>query len=122
MESNQSAREVVMSYIKAMDNRDYDAVRNYLGDSVLVRGPAGEAFRNPEEFINMMQKQHGKYDVKKIFVDGNDVCLLYNFITKTVATFFCSWYQVKDGKIISIQTVFDPRAFATTQGKDGNKE
>ncbi|HKM51559.1 MAG TPA: nuclear transport factor 2 family protein [Candidatus Bathyarchaeia archaeon] len=122
MDSKQSAREVVMSYIEAMDNRNYDAVRNYLDDTILVRGPAGEAFRNREEFINMMQKQHGKYDMKKIFVDENDVCLLYNFITKTVATFFCSWYQVKDGKIVSIQTVFDPRAFATTQGKDGNKE
>jgi len=112
-----SAREVVMSYIKAMDSRDYAAARNYLGDSLLVKGPGGEAFRSPEEFLKMMERQFGKYDIKKIFADGDDVCLLYDFATQAVTTFFCSWYQVKDGKIISIQTVFDPRAFAAAQEK-----
>jgi len=114
MEPQQSAREIVMSYLNAMDNRDYDSARNYLGESVLIKGPAGEAFRSPDEFISMMQKQRGKYDIKKIFADGNDVCVLYDFITQKITSFFCSWYQVKDGKIISIQTVFDPRPFATT--------
>jgi len=111
----QGAREAVMSYIKAMDDRDYAAARNYLGDNVRVKGPAGEAFRSPDEFLKMMEQQRGKYDIKKVFVDGSDVCLLYDFVTPKVTTFFCSWYQVKDGKISSIQTVFDPRAFAAAQ-------
>ena len=63
----------------------------------------------------MMQTQRGKYDIKKVFVDGDVICLLYDFITQTVKVFFSSWYKVKDGKIISIQTVFDPRPFAATQ-------
>lgn len=106
------AREVVMSYIAAMDKRDYAAARNYLQDSVFIKGPAGEAFRSPDEFLKMMEKQRGKYEIKKVFVDGNDVCLLYDFVTEKVTAFFCSWYQVRDGKIASIQTIFDPRAFA----------
>lgn len=107
----QNAKEVVMSYLKALDTGDYAAARSYLSDSVLVKGPAGEAFRTPDEFLGMMRQQRGKYDVKKVFVDGNDVCLLYYFVTEKVTTFFSSWYQVQAGKIISIQTVFDPRAF-----------
>ena len=117
MTPNQDAKEIVMSYIKALDSQNYDSARNWLGDNVLVKGPAGEAFRSPDEFLSMMRKQLGKYDIKKVFVDGDDVCLLYNFITKTVTTFFSSWYKVKDGKIISIQTVFDPRPFAAMQEK-----
>ena len=109
------ARDVVMSYIMALDNQDYDSARKWLGDNVLVKGPAGEAFRSPDEFIRMMQTQRGKYDIKKVFVDGDDICLLYDFITQTVKVFFSSWYKVKDGKIISIQTVFDPRPFTATQ-------
>ena len=109
---SQNAREVVMSYIKALDIGDYAAARNCLSDNVLVKGPAGEAFRTPDEFLGMMRQQRGKYDVKKVFVDGNDVCLLYYFVTERVNTFFSSWYQVEAGKITSIQTVFDPRAFA----------
>lgn len=105
-------REVVMSYIAAMDRRDYASARNYLQESVFIKGPAGEAFRSPDEFLKMMERQRGRYDIKKIFVDGDDVCLLYDFITEKVTAFFCSWYQVKDGKIASVQTIFDPRAFA----------
>ena len=117
MNPNQYARDIVMSYINALDNQDYDSARNRLGDNVLVKGPAGEAFRSPDEFISMMQRQRGKYEIKKVFVDGDDVCVLYDFITKTVTAFFASWYNVKDGKIISIQTVFDPRPFAAMQEK-----
>jgi hypothetical protein len=107
-----NAREVVMSYISAMDERDYAAVRPYLGDSVFIKGPGGEAFRSPDEFLKMMQQQRGRYDIRKVFVDGDDVCLLYNFVTDQATVFFCSWYQVKGGKIASIETIFDPRAFA----------
>ena len=111
-ENMQSAREVVTSYITAMDSRDYAAARNYLQETVFIKGPAGEAFRSPDDFLKMMEKQRGHYDIKKVFVDGDDVCLLYNFVTERVTAFFCSWYQVKEGKIASIQTIFDPRAFA----------
>lgn len=111
----QRAKETVMAYITAMAGKDYVVAREYLADNVRVKGPAGEAFRSPDEFLKMMQQQRGKYDIKKVFVDGSDVCLLYDFITPKVTTFFCSWYQVTDGKICSIQTVFDPRAFAAAE-------
>ena len=115
MSPEQSAKDVVLSYIKAMDSRDYAAARQCLADNVLVKGPAGEAFRSPDEFLGMMRQQQGRYDIKKVFADGNDVCLLYDFVTKAVNAFFCSWYQIQDGKISSIQTVFDPRPFAAAQ-------
>lgn len=106
-----SAKEVVMSYIDALDRRDYATAKRYLGEDVFIKGPGGEAFRSARDFLKMMEKQQGRYDMKKVFVDGDDVCLLYDFATEKVTTFFCSWYQVKDGKITSIRTVFDPRAF-----------
>lgn len=51
----QDAKEIVMSYIQAMGATDYAAARNYLGDNVRVKGPAGEAFRSPDEFLTMME-------------------------------------------------------------------
>jgi len=107
-----NAREVVTSYLQAMDKRDYAAVRQYLQDSVFIKGPGGEAFRSPDDFLKMMEQQRGRYDVRKVFVDGDDVCVLYNFVTGKATVFFCSWYQLKGGKIASIETIFDPRAFA----------
>ena len=117
MNPTQDAKEIVMAYIKALDSQDFESARRCLSDSLLVKGPAGEAFRSPDEFISMMRKQQGRYDIKKAFVDGDDVCLLYDFITGTVTVFFSSWYKVRNGKISEIQTVFDPRPFIAMQDK-----
>jgi hypothetical protein len=111
------AKEVVMSYIRALDSQDYDTASTYLSSEVRVKGPAGEMFRKPNEFIDMLRSYHGKYDLKKVFTDGNDVCLLYDLKTPTATVFMCSWYQVNHGKIGSIQSVFDPRPFGPPPAK-----
>jgi hypothetical protein len=40
----QSAKVAVMSYIKAMGDRDYAAARKYLGDNVRVKGRQEKRF------------------------------------------------------------------------------
>ena len=102
---------VVMAYIKALDSYRYDDALKQLHEKVTVRGPAGETHGNPAGFIAMLRKYKGKYDVKKAFVDGDDVCLIYDLKSGGSKVFMSSWYQVKDGKISNIQTVFDPKAF-----------
>ncbi len=115
-----NAKEVVLSYIKALDSQDYDAAERFLNDNIRVMGPAGEAFRKPREFIEMLRQYRGKYDLKKVFVDGEDVCLLYNLATPGATVFMSSWYQVKNGKIAFIQTVFDPRPFGPPPAKQAD--
>jgi hypothetical protein len=109
--------EVVMAYINALDGQDYDAAMNYLHDKVRIRGPAGETFGKPYDFIEMLRKYRGKYDIKKAFANGDDVCLLYDLKTNGPTVFMSSWYQVRQGKIVSIQTIFDPGAFGPPPGK-----
>ena len=115
MESD--SKETVMSYIRALDGQDYDGALKYLHDRVRIRGPAGETFGKPLDFIEMLRKYHGRYDVKKVFSDEDDVCVLYDLKTTGPTVFMSSWYQVRDGKIVSIQTVFDPRAFGPPPAK-----
>jgi limonene-1,2-epoxide hydrolase len=117
MAAGSSPLEVVMAYINALDSQDYDAAMNHLYDKVRIRGPAGETFGKPYDFIEMLRRYRGKYDIKKAFEDGDDVCLLYDLRTNGPTVFMSSWYQVKHGKIVSIQTVFDPRAFGQNPEK-----
>jgi limonene-1,2-epoxide hydrolase len=112
--------EVVMAYVRALDSRDYEAAMNHLHDEVRIRGPAGETFGKPHDLIEMLRKYQGRYDIKKAFADGDDVCLLYDLKTNGPTVFMSSWYQVKEGKIASVHTVFDPRAFGPPQGKGPN--
>jgi hypothetical protein len=111
MDSKNSPKTVVMSYIDALDSQNYDAALKYLDDKVRVKGPAGETFGLPRDFIDTLRQYRGRYDVKKVFADSDDVCALYDLIMSVATVFMSSWYVVKDGKIVSIQTVFDPRSF-----------
>ena len=111
MENKNNPKEVVLSYIRALDGSQYDKAMEYLEDKVRIRGPAGETFGKPTDFIEMLMKYRGRYDIKKVFAEGDDVCVLYDLVTTGSAVYMCSWYQVKNGKIASIRTVFDPKAF-----------
>jgi len=108
-----------MSYIRALDARRYEEALTFLHESVRIRGPAGETFGKPLDFIEMLRKYHGRYDVRKVFVDGDDVCVLYDLTTAGSAVFMSSWYHVEDGRIVSVQTVFDPRQFGNQPREAG---
>lgn len=108
----EESKMVVMSYIKALDKQDYESAEVHLEESVRISGPSEESFTSPKEFVEMLRHYRGTYDVVKTFVDGNDVCLLYNLKTPATTAFMCSLYRVENGKIASIHTVFDPRAFS----------
>ncbi len=109
-----TSRAVVLAYIQALDAHDYRAARAYLDDSVLIKGPAGEAFRTPEDFVRMMAQFPGRYRIKRVFTDGEEICVLYDFVTEKSSAFFCSWYHVSGKRIRAIQTIFDPRALTRT--------
>jgi hypothetical protein len=110
-------REVVMSYIRALDAWEYEKALGYLQENVRIVGPAGETFGKPLGFIEMLRKYKGRYDVKKVFAEGDDVCVLYDLATTGSTVYMSSWYQVKGEKIASIQTVFDPSAFGPPPGQ-----
>lgn len=52
-------------------------------------------------------------DKQKVFVDGDDVCVIYDLKTAPVpSTRTCEWYRVRDGKVASVSVVFDARPLA----------
>jgi limonene-1,2-epoxide hydrolase len=116
MEPKNRPKDVVFSYISALDNQEYDRALGNLHENVRITGPAGESFGKPLDFIEMLRNYRGKYDIKKVFADHEDVCVLYDLTTKGPTVYMCSWYQVKNGRITSIRTVFDPRAFGPPPG------
>ena len=107
-----------MSYIGALDGQEYEKALEYLHEKVRIRGPAGETFGKPLDFIEMLKKYRGRYEIKKVFTDGDDVGVFYNLATSGPTVFMASWYHVKDRKIVSIETIFDPRLFGSPPGKN----
>jgi len=110
------AKDIVMEYQRALGSNDWTAARRFLKDDMKFKGPIA-AYDRPEPYLEDLKKLHPiikGVDMKKIFVDGDDVCLLYDMITNTPAgtAFISEWYHVEGKKIASVRVVFDARPFA----------
>jgi tRNA G37 N-methylase TrmD len=102
------AKEAVMSCIEAINEEDFTTARKYVSDDMVFQGVLGSR-DGAEAYFNDMEKMKLKYNVKKVFVDDNDVCLLYDLTMSGLTIFGCGWYHVMDDKIVSLKVVFDPR-------------
>ncbi|HYX55907.1 MAG TPA: SRPBCC domain-containing protein [Nitrososphaeraceae archaeon] len=115
MDKNTNANEIVMQYLQAVEKRDFESARKYVSDNISYEGPEGlGSFNKAEPYLKYLEHLNlPKADIKKKFVDDNDVCLIsdMNFDKQSVTALIFSWYHVNDGKISSIRVAFDPRPF-----------
>jgi hypothetical protein len=113
-ESAKSAKEVVMEYLQALiERRDFKSARSYLKDNVTYVSPLN-SFDGAGPYLKYNESLHlPKPDIKKVFADGGDVCLLYEMTltTQPAPLFVAFWAHVDDGKISAIRIIFDPRPF-----------
>ncbi len=103
------AKEVVLTFVNALNEDDFETARGCLSDDMVFDGVLGHR-DGADTYISDMKKMKFKYKIKKSFEDDNDVCLLYDIDMGGKNTIFtCGWYQIKYNKIKSLKVVFDPR-------------
>ena len=103
-----SSKEVVLAFVDALNRSDFQAARKCVTDDLKFVGVLGSR-EGADVYFRDMERMRLKYDVKKAFVEGNDVCLFYDITMANVAVFCAGWYQLSNGKIRSVRVVFDPR-------------
>jgi len=116
-----NASEIVESYRAALGKGDFAAARKLMQDDMTFQGPL-DTFNTADQYLEASKRLASiiqRIDLKKVFVDGDDVCVLYDMVTNTPAgtAFIAEWYQVKDGKIAALRAVFDARPFAALFGR-----
>jgi limonene-1,2-epoxide hydrolase len=110
-----NAKKVVISYLKALNDQDFKAARSYLNDNMTFQAPiasynsADAYFKENERLRSQYGIKKVLYEVKKVFVDGDDVCVFFDFNIGSATLFASGWFHVDDGKINSIRVVFDTR-------------
>jgi hypothetical protein len=97
-----------MSCIDALNAENFDEARKYANDDMEFEGVMG-ARHGAEAYFQDMRKMKLKYKVKKVFENGDDVCLLYDLDISGQTIFGCGWYHLQQGRISRLQVVFDPR-------------
>jgi|SRR5688572_6520525 hypothetical protein len=103
-----NAKEIVSQCMAAINNEDFENARKLVHADFKFDGVLGSR-EGAEAYFRDMEKMKLKYDIKKIFADSDDVCVLYNLDMSGVSVFCCGWYQVVQDKIKFLKVVFDPR-------------
>lgn len=103
-----NAKETVLSFIEALNKEDFNAARQYVDEDLVFTGVLGSR-NGAAAYFSDMERMKLKYEIRKSFADGEDVCLLYDINMGNVTIFSCGWYKLVNGKISTFQVVFDPR-------------
>jgi hypothetical protein len=119
--TNASASEIVESYRVAVGSGDFATARTLMQDTMSFQGPL-DTFHTADQYLEAQRSLAPiiqRIDVKKVFVDGDDVCVLYDMVTNTPAgtALIAEWYQVDGGKISALHAIFDARPFAALFGR-----
>src|SRR6185312_2779649 len=83
-QSKSSAKEVVLSFIDNLNKENFDAARECISDGLQFKGVMGSR-DSGDAYMKDMEKMRMKYDLKKVFEDGNDVCV-FSDITQAGVT------------------------------------
>jgi ketosteroid isomerase-like protein len=109
------AAQVAEDFFAAWTGKDFDHARALLHDDLSFQGPI-DTFDNADAYLQAIQRLSQIVtgaDKRKVFADGDDVCVIYDLKTAPVPSApTAEWYRIRDGRIASIQVFFDARPFA----------
>ena len=113
-------RAIVDQFYAAWRRKDFVAVRRLLHDNLAFHGPF-DTFDNADDYIAAITQLSAivtDLETQYVFVDGSEVCTIYNLVTATPAGSapVAEWDTIVDGKISAIRAIFDSRPFAPPSG------
>jgi ketosteroid isomerase-like protein len=104
-------KTLALDYLDAVSKKELARLDGLLAPDLAFRGPASTR-STARDFVGALERIgviHVRSDVKRVFVDGNDVCVIYDFVTDTPAGVVptVEWLRVEDGRIRAIDLYYD---------------
>ena len=108
-------KQVALAYIDACSRKDFDAVAPLLSEDLSFVGP-GKATHGAQPYLTILRRLGAVWersDVKHAFSDGDDVCVIYDFVTNTEAGAvpIVEWLSIRDQRIQGVRLFFDRLSF-----------
>ena len=111
MAKPEEPRNLASDCLAAWSSGDLDTTRALLSEDVTFAGPLGSTQGADAyiEGIKGMVKIVERADQREVFAEGDDVCIIYDLVTKTPPASIptAGWYKIRNGKITAV------RAFST---------
>ena len=109
------AKTIGTEFLEAWTGGNLSAARELLHDDVSFEGPL-ERLSSADTYLAALEGLApiiDRIEEQVIFVDGDDVCVVYDMVTDTPAgtQTIAEWYHVRDGRISAVRALFDPRPF-----------
>jgi hypothetical protein len=100
-----------LEYLDAVGRQQYDRVEQLLAPDLRFKGPAMTR-TSAQDLIGALKRLaaiHVRNEIKRVFVDGDDVCVIYDFVTDTAAGALpaIEWLRFDGERIRSIDLYYD---------------
>jgi len=104
-------QNLALEYLAAVGNKDYAKLEQLLAPDLRFQGPVMSR-SSAADFMSALKRLsaiHVRNDVKRVFADGSEVCVIYDFVTDTAAGALSTieWLRFEDGRIRSINLYYD---------------
>jgi hypothetical protein len=104
-------RSIAHTHVEAFGRKDFSSMERQFSPEVAFQGPGGTlsgraAVLGGYQYLGPILLRN---DVRKILVDGDDACIIYDFVTDTPggAVSTVEWLRTRQGRIESIWLLFD---------------
>lgn len=111
MSEKSDPKRVALSYLEAMTRKDFEAFGALLAPNVVFTGPATTLEGAPAVVAayRRLCAMLVRNEPRKVFVDGDEACVIYDFVTDTAvgAVPTVEWLKLEGGKVRSIFLLTD---------------
>ncbi len=108
---NRSQQETVaLAYLDAVAKKDLERVEALIDPEIKFVGPAMtiSGARDVVAAFRRLGAIHVRSDIKRVFSDGDEVCVIYDFVTDTAGALpTVEWLRVEHGRIRSVNLYYD---------------
>jgi hypothetical protein len=109
MENNRKTQ--ALAYLDAVGKKDFKAVERLLAPDLAFVGPSMTR-SSAQDFIAALTRLgaiHVRNEPTRVFVDGDDVCVIYDFVTDTPAGALptIEWLHFEGDRIRGINLYYD---------------
>jgi hypothetical protein len=108
-------KSIALAYVDACGRKDLDTVARLLAPELEFIG-VSRTVRGAEPYLAVLRSLGSiwvRSDVKKVFTDGDEACVLYDLVTDTPAGAVpcVEWLRIEGGRIRWAKLLFDRVGF-----------
>jgi ketosteroid isomerase-like protein len=115
-----NSEAIARAYLDAISTKQLERLDALVSADVCFVGPA-RTLNGRDNLVAALRRIsaiHVRNDVKRVFTDGNEVCVIYDLVTDTIGALpTIEWLTIAEGRIQSIRLYYDQLPWQRAQGE-----